>query len=65
MSLHYNGDNSYLYVTKTEIYKFEAHDNIHWYEFYLLSTPKDIMKDEQSEVSFNGTMYEFFVSHSS
>ena len=63
--MHYNGVNSYLCVTKTEIYKFKAHDNIRWYEFYLLSTPKDFIKGEQSEVSFNGTMYEFFVSNSS
>ena len=33
LSLHYNGVNSYLYVNKTKIYKFKAHDNIRWYEF--------------------------------
>ena len=27
-SLHYNGHESYLYVNKTEIYKFKAKDNI-------------------------------------
>ena len=27
-SLHYNGVSSYLYVNKTEIYTFRAHDNI-------------------------------------
>ena len=33
LSLHYNGNESYLYVNKTKIYKFKAHDNIPWDEF--------------------------------
>ena len=28
LSLHYNRDNSYLYMNETEICKFKAHDNI-------------------------------------
>ena len=28
LSLHYNGNDSYLYVNKTEIYKFKGKDNI-------------------------------------
>ena len=28
LSLHYNGDNSYLFVNGTEIIKFEAKDSI-------------------------------------
>ena len=27
LSLHYNGDESYLYVNKKEIYKFKVNDN--------------------------------------
>ena len=27
LSLHYNGDNSYLFVNGTEIHKFEANDS--------------------------------------
>ena len=34
-TLHCNGDESYLYVNKTEIYKFKAKDNISWYNFCL------------------------------
>ena len=34
-SLHYNGDESYLYVNKTEIYKFKVKDNISSYNFCL------------------------------
>ena len=54
MSLHYIGVNSYLYVNKTEIYKFKAHDNIGWYGFCLGSVSKDFTKNEQSEISLNG-----------
>ena len=35
LSLHYNGDESYLYVNKTDIYKFKAKDNISWYNSCL------------------------------
>ena len=34
LSLHYNGDESYLYVNRTEIYKFKAKYNISWYNFF-------------------------------
>ena len=35
LSLHYNGDESYLYVNKTDVYKFKAKDNISWYNSCL------------------------------
>ena len=41
LSLHYNGIDSYLYVSKREIHKFKAHDNISWYEFCLRCVPTD------------------------
>ena len=50
LTLHYNGANSYLYVNKTEIYKFRAYDNIRWHEFCLGSVSKDFTKNEQSEI---------------
>ena len=37
LSLLYNGDESYLYVNKTDIYKFKAKNNISWYNFCLKS----------------------------
>ena len=40
-------------------------DNITWYNFYLTSISKDLAKDEQSEISLNGTVYDFSVDHSS
>ena len=46
LSLHYNGDQSYLYLNKTEICKFKVND-------------------EQSEISLNDMVYDFFVDYSS
>ena len=37
LSLLYNGDESYLYVNKTDIYKFKAENNTSWYNFCLKS----------------------------
>ena len=35
LSLNYNGDESYLYVKKTEICKFKGNDDsISWYNFF-------------------------------
>ena len=65
LRLHYNWDESYLIVNKTEICKFKAKDNISWYTFCLGSVSKDFAKDEQSEISFNGTVFDFSVGHSS
>ena len=65
LSLHCNGDESYLYVNKTEIFKFKAKDNISWCNFCLGSVSKDFTKNEQSEISLNNTVYDFSVDHSS
>ena len=46
LGLHYHGDESYLYVNKTEIYWFEAKDIINWYTFCLGSVSKHFTKDE-------------------
>ena len=39
--------------------------NIGWYELCLGSISKDFTKDEQSEISLNGTVYDFPVNYSS
>ena len=54
-----------MYVNKTEIYKFKAKDNIIWYNFCSGSVSKDFTNDEQSEISLNGTVYDFSVDQSS
>ena len=51
LSLHCNRDNNYLYVNKTQIHKFRAHDNIRWYMFCLGSVLKLFTIDEESEIS--------------
>ena len=63
LSLYYTCDESYLYVNKTEIYKFKTHDNVPWYEFSLEETSKEFAKDELSEISLNGAVYDISVDH--
>lgn len=35
LSLHHNGDESYLHVNKTKIFKFKSYDNKFLYQFCL------------------------------
>ena len=49
-----------MYVNKTDICKF-ANDNRLWYTFCLGGVSKDFTKDGQSEISLNGTVYDFSV----
>ena len=65
LSLHYNCDENCLYENKTEICKFKAKGNISFYNFCLRSISKDFTKDEQREISLNGTIYDLSVEHSS
>ena len=64
-SSHYNGDESYLYVNKTEICKFKTKNNISWYNFCLRSVSKGFTKDEPCVISLNNTLYDFSVDHTS
>ena len=54
-----------MYIKKTNIWKFKANNSISWYDFCLGGKLKGFTKDEQSETSFNGTIYDFSVDHSS
>ena len=60
-SLHYNGNESYLHVSKKEICKFKPHDNMPWHEFCLGTVSKEFTKDELSEICLNGTVCDFSV----
>ena len=64
LSLHYNDNESYLYVNKTEIFKIKTKESISWCNCILGSVSKDFKKDEQSEISVNGTVYDFSVDRS-
>ena len=55
-SLHYNGNESYLHVSKKEICKFKPHDNMPWHGFCLGTVSKEFTKDELSEICLNGTV---------
>ena len=65
LSLHYDNVNNCLYVNETEIYKAKVHDSICWYELCLRSISKDFTKNEQIQISLNGTVYDFSVDYSS
>ena len=52
-----------MYVNKIDIFKFKANDTENWYDFCLGCISKDFTKDKQSEISLNGTVYDFSVDH--
>ena len=64
LSFHYSGDNSYLFVYKTNISKLKANDNIRWNEFCLGSILKDITKDGQIEIFLNSIADDLLVHES-
>ena len=64
LSLHYNGENSYLFVNGTEIFKFKAKDS------EILATPlclgnisKDWPADSMKKTRLNGYVYDFSVDY--
>ena len=61
LNLHYKGTINYLYVNKTDIYKFKTRDNIIWCEFCLESISNILRK--MNTVKF--TVYDFSVDNSS
>ena len=62
--MHYNGDNSYLYVNGTEIYKFKAKNSeIVLYELCLGNISKDFSGDNMKRTRLNGYVYDFSVDY--
>ena len=64
LSLHYNGDNSYLFINGTEIHKFKAKDS------KIVATPlclgnisKDFSVDNMKKTGLNGYVYDFSVDY--
>ena len=64
LCLHYNGDNSYLFVNGKEIYKFKANNkNVHFpNQFCLGSISNGFGATESREVSLKGCVYDFSVA---
>ena len=54
-----------MYVNKIEIYKFKAKNIVIWSNVLLGSVSQDFARDEQNEISLNGTAYDFSFHHSS
>ena len=65
LSLHYNDDNSYLFVNGKEIYKFKASNkNVNFpSQFCLGSTSNKFDNVESEEASFKGNVYDFSVDY--
>ena len=67
LSLHYNADNSYLFVNGNEIFKFKADNKIVNFptQFCLGSISNGFSAAESREVSLNGNVYGFSVYYNS
>ena len=67
LRLHYNVDNSYLFVNEKEIFKFKADNkNVNFStQFCLGSISNGFSSTESREVSLNGIVYDFSVDYNS
>ena len=62
--LHYNKENSYLFVTGTEIHKFSSKDSqIHSHSLCLGNFSKDWSVDNIRKTGLNGYVYDFSVNY--
>ena len=67
LSLHYNADNSYLFVNGKEIFKFRADNkNVNFpTQFCLEGISNGFSASESREVSINGNVYDFLIDYNS
>ena len=67
MSLHYNDNNSYLFLNGKEIFKFKANNkNVNFpIQFCLGSIFNRFSAAESREVSLNGNVYDFSIDYNS
>ena len=64
-SLHYNGDNSYLFANGTEIIKFKAKDSeMKPYSLCLGNVLKDWSQDNLKKTRSKGYVYNFSTDYS-
>ena len=62
--MHYNGENSYLFVNGTEIHKFKTKDSdIVGVSLCLENISKDWSVDNMKKTGFNGCAYDFSVDY--
>ena len=66
LRLHYNGDNSYLFINGTEIIKFKAKDSvIVLNNLCLANVSKDFSASNMNKIGLNGYIYDFSVDYDS
>ena len=66
LSLHYNGDNSYLLINGTEIIKFKAKGSMIVPNYLCLgNVSKDFSASNMNKTGFNGYIYDFSVDYDS
>ena len=66
LSLHYNGDDSYLFVNGTEIIKFKAKDSmIIPNNLCLGNVSTDFSASNMKKTRFNGYIYDFSIDYDS
>ena len=67
MSLHYNADNSYLFLIGKEIFKYLAdNENVDFpTQFCLESIFNGFIATKPGDVSLNGNVYDFSVDYNS
>ena len=67
LNLHYNADNSYLFVNGKEIFKFKADNKIGNFptQFCLGNISNGFSVTEFREVSLNNNVYDFSVDYNS
>ena len=65
MSLHFNANNSYLFVNRKEIYKFKARkkNNNFPSQFCLGNISNKFDRFDAEEVPFKGNVYDFSVDY--
>ena len=64
LSLHYNGDNSYLFVNGKEVLNFKAKDSeIVPYPLCLGGLSKDFSSLNKAKVGLDGYCYDFSVDY--
>ena len=57
--MHYNADNSYLFVNGKEIYKFKADNKDENFPTQFCLQSVSVKFDESKEVSLTGDIYDF------
>ena len=65
LSLHYNGDNSYLFVNGKQVINFKAKDSeIKAYQLCLGNISKDFSTSGWEDTGLYGNVYDFSVDYS-